>query len=44
LAAVVQPPAKELAWYVGDSRAKFGDLYYIQRLTLALRAFSRPAP
>jgi len=32
-------PAEELCWYVADSPAKFGDLYYIQRLCLALRAF-----
>jgi hypothetical protein len=40
LATVVQPPPDELAWYVGDSRARFGDLYYIQRLALALRALA----
>jgi hypothetical protein len=32
-------PANDLCWYVADSPAKFGDLYYIQRLCLALRAF-----
>ena len=41
LAEVVRPPADELYHYVGDSRARFGDLYYIQRLALALRAYER---
>jgi hypothetical protein len=40
LSLVVQPPADELANYVSCPRAKFGDLYYIQKLALTLRAYS----
>ena len=39
-ATVIRELPEELAWYVGDSRARFGDLYYLQRLALALRAFA----
>ena len=39
-ALAVQEPPGELAWIVGDSPAKVGDLYYIQKLSLALRAFA----
>lgn len=40
LATVTQEPPDELAWYVGDSVARFGDMYYLQRLAIALRAYS----
>jgi hypothetical protein len=41
LSLAIQLPPEELYYYVGDSRARFGDLCYIQRLALALRAFSQ---
>lgn len=37
----VQRPADELCWYVGDPVARVGDLYYIQKLAFALRAFGQ---
>jgi len=41
LSLAMRLPPDELYYYVGDGRAKFGDLYYIQRLALALRAWAR---
>jgi len=40
---VAQEDADELCWYVGDSRARFGDLHHLQRLALALRDYSASA-
>ena len=40
LATVLREPPEELAWYVGDSVARFGDMFYLQRLAMALRAFA----
>ena len=41
LSLVMQLPPEELYYYVGDSRARLGDLYSIQKLSLALRAFAK---
>jgi hypothetical protein len=39
-ATAVQLPPEELAHQLGETRATLGDLYYIQRLALTLRAYS----
>lgn len=40
LALAMHEPPEELYGFVGQSRAKLGDLYYLQELTLGLRAFA----
>lgn len=40
VATAVQAPPDELSHQLGETRAKLGDLYYIQRLALTLRAYS----
>ena len=44
LSLAVQEEPGELVHHLGETRAKLGDLYYIQRLALTLRAYSMELP